>query len=97
MYPIVTNAFNIYYTNYLRIYKSANYKCKYAFSEDDIDWTYQVFQVRDVELDAELDLEADYGFKICFNARDFQPGTRVTDNLEDAIHNSRRVIFIVSR
>ena len=36
-------------------------------------------------------------FKICWHRRDFEPGTRVLENIEDAIVHSRRMIFVISR
>ena len=36
-------------------------------------------------------------FKICWHRRDFEPGTQVSENIEDAIVHSRRMIFVISR
>ena len=36
-------------------------------------------------------------FKICWHRRDFEPGTQISENIEDAIVHSRRMIFVISR
>ena len=36
-------------------------------------------------------------FKICWHRRDFMPGTQISENIEDAIVHSRRMIFVISR
>ena len=38
-----------------------------------------------------------HGFKICWHQNDFRPGTNIAENIADAIENSRRMIFIISR
>ncbi|KAI4897726.1 hypothetical protein NFI96_005387 [Prochilodus magdalenae] len=42
-------------------------------------------------------LENDQGWRLCLHHRDFQPGRSITDNIIDAIYNSRKTICLISR
>jgi Leucine-rich repeat (LRR) protein len=41
-------------------------------------------------------LEEESGFKLCIHKRDFLPGVDISENITSAIHNSRKVIVIMS-
>ena len=41
-------------------------------------------------------LEEESGFKLCIHKRDFLPGIDISENITSAIHNSRKVIVIMS-
>ena len=38
-----------------------------------------------------------HGYKICWHRRDFEPGTQISENIEDAIVHSRRMVLIITR
>ena len=42
-------------------------------------------------------LEEESGFKLCLHKRDFLPGVEIAENITSAIHNSRKVIVIMSQ
>ena len=42
------------------------------------------------------ELENVFGFRLCIHHRDFPPGLDIIDNIEDAIHSSRKVLVIMS-
>ena len=42
------------------------------------------------------ELEEVYGFRLCIHHRDFLVGVPIVDNIEDAIHSSRKVLVIMS-
>ena len=44
-----------------------------------------------------LETLEDKGFRLCLPDRDFTPGTDEVDNIIDAIDNSKRVIFVLTR
>ncbi len=41
-------------------------------------------------------LEQEYGFKLCMHHRDFMPGNDIADNIVESIHDSNKVLLILS-
>ncbi len=42
-------------------------------------------------------LEEELGFSVCIHERDFMPGKRILENIQNAIEKSRRTIAVISR
>lgn len=75
--------------DYLLLEDRQNYKFDAFLSYADEE---RVFVIRDVI----KKLEANDNFRLCIHERDFIPGCDIADNIVNAIHHSRKVIFIVT-
>ncbi|XP_056399272.1 toll-like receptor 13 isoform X2 [Hyla sarda] len=66
------------------------YDAYISYCSDDEDWVIK-------ELLFNLEREGQRKYKLCFKPRDFMPGSYHIDNIQDAIHNSRKTLCVVSR
>ncbi|VDI43160.1 toll-like receptor 1 [Mytilus galloprovincialis] len=86
---IILRSESISQHDYLLLEDRQNYKFDAFLSYADEE---RVFVIRDVI----KKLEANDNFRLCIHERDFIPGCDIADNIVNAIHHSRKVIFIVT-
>ena len=67
--------------------KEYTYDSFIAYSQPDYPW------VRD---HLAVELEQRSGITLCLHNRDFRPGTRIQENVMEAVHGSRKVIMVLS-
>ncbi len=67
-------------------------------SQEDLTWILDVFMKKRQEGNTRLlDIEVDHGFKLCLHQRDFRAGCPIIHCIHQAVQQSRRVIFVLSR
>ncbi|XP_052081445.1 toll-like receptor 4 [Mytilus californianus] len=80
---------NYFQHDYLRLEDRQNYKFDAFLSYADEE---RIFATGELT----TKLEENENFRLCIHERDFIPGCDIADNIINAIHNSRKVIFIVT-
>ncbi|CAC5382204.1 unnamed protein product [Mytilus coruscus] len=80
---------NYFQHDYMRLEDRQRYKFDVFLSYADEERLFAISELT-------KKLEQNENFRLCIHERDFIPGCDVADNIINAIHNSRKVIFIVT-
>ncbi|VDI43161.1 Hypothetical predicted protein [Mytilus galloprovincialis] len=80
---------NYFQYDYMRLEERQNYKFDVFLSYADEERIFAIMELT-------KRLEENENFRLCIHERDFIPGCDIADNIVNAIHNSRKVIFVVT-
>ncbi|XP_071145399.1 toll-like receptor 4 [Mytilus edulis] len=80
---------NYFQHDYMRLEERQRYKFDVFLSYADEERIFAIMELT-------KQLEENENFRLCIHERDFIPGCDIADNIVNAIHNSRKVIFVVT-